>query len=147
MIGFSLAGCAEFSDWQFFYGEYLRRELEYAFENLVAMLASLTLMSALFYGGGGPSSTGSPLFHLLSGGTMFGAFFIITDPVSSAVSNLGRLVFGAAIGILIFLIRSWGNYPDAVAFAVLLMNMAVPAIDYLTRPRIVGHRKGAAGNG
>jgi electron transport complex protein RnfD len=107
----------------------------------VAMLASLTLMSALFYGGGGPSSTGSPLFHLLSGGTMFGAFFIITDPVSSAVSNLGRLVFGAAIGILIFLIRSWGNYPDAVAFAVLIMNFAAPFIDYYTQPRTYGHDK------
>jgi electron transport complex protein RnfD len=107
----------------------------------VAMLASLTLMSAIFYHGGSAESTGSPLFHLLSGGTMFGAFFIITDPVSSAVSNRGRLVFGTAIGILIFLIRSWGNYPDAVAFAVLIMNFAAPFIDYYTQPRTYGHGK------
>ncbi len=105
----------------------------------VAMLASLALMSALFYDGGSSASTGSPLFHLLSGGTMFGAFFIITDPVSSAVSNRGRLIFGAAIGILIFLIRVFGNYPDAVAFAVLIMNFAAPLIDYYTQPRTYGH--------
>jgi electron transport complex protein RnfD len=110
-----------------------------------AMLAALALMSALFYDGGSSASTGSPLFHLLSGGTMFGAFFIITDPVSSAVSNRGRLIFGAAIGALIFLIRSYGNYPDAVAFAVLIMNFAAPFIDYYTQPRTYGHDSGEAG--
>ncbi len=110
----------------------------------VAMLASLALMAALFYDGGSSASLGSPLFHLLSGGTMFGAFFIITDPVSSAVSNRGRLIFGAAIGILIFLIRSFGNYPDAVAFAVLIMNFAAPFIDYYTQPKTYGHAKAKA---
>ena len=52
------------------------------------------------------------LFHLFSGATMFGAFFIITDPVSSAVSNRGRLIFGALVGVLVYLIRVHGNYPD-----------------------------------
>ena len=61
---------------------------------------------------------------------MFGAFFIITDPVSSAVSNKGRLIFGAMVGILVYLIRVYGNYPDAVAFGVLLLNFAA----LLTRP-------------
>ena len=107
----------------------------------VAMLASLTLMSALFYAGGSSSSGGSPLFHLLSGATMFGAFFIITDPVSSAVSVRGRLVFGALIGVLVYLIRVWGNYPDAVAFAVLIANFAAPFIDHYTQPRVYGHGK------
>ena len=111
----------------------------------VAMLVSLAIIAALFYDGGSSASTGSPLFHLLSGGTMFGAFFIITDPVSSAVSNRGRLVFGAAIGILIFLIRSFGNYPDAVAFAVLIMNFAAPLIDYYTQPGTYGHGKTRSG--
>jgi electron transport complex protein RnfD len=105
----------------------------------VAMLASLALLSAIFYDGGSSASGGSPLFHLLSGGTMFGAFFIVTDPVTSAVSNRGRLVYGALIGLLIFLIRVWGNYPDAVAFAVLLMNFAAPFIDYYTQPKTYGH--------
>ncbi|MHA7817038.1 MAG: electron transport complex subunit RsxD [Pseudohaliea sp.] len=108
----------------------------------VAMLVALAAMAALFYDGGGPQSGGSPLFHLLSGATMFGAFFIVTDPVSSAVSTRGRLVYGALIGVLIYLIRSRGNYPDAVAFAVLIMNFAAPFIDYYTQPRSYGHARG-----
>ena len=72
---------------------------------------------------------------------MLGAFFIATDPVSSAVSNKGRLIYGACIGALVYLIRVWGNYPDAVAFAVLLMNIAAPFIDYYTVPRSYGHSK------
>lgn len=111
----------------------------------VAMLASLALMAGLFYDGGSSASGGSPLFHLLSGATMFGAFFIITDPVSSAVSVRGRLIYGAAIGVLVYIIRVRGNYPDAVAFAVLIMNFAAPFIDHYTQPRTYGHGRGSAG--
>lgn len=105
----------------------------------VAMLASLSLMAALFYDGGSSASGGSPLFHLLSGATMFGAFFIVTDPVTSTVSLRGRLIYGALIGVLIYVIRIRGNYPDAVAFAVLIMNFAAPFIDFYTQPRTYGH--------
>jgi len=70
---------------------------------------------------------------------MLGAFFIITDPVSGATSNLGRLCFGIGVGLLVFIIRSWGNYPEALAFAVMLMNFAAPTIDYYTQPRTYGH--------
>ncbi|MGK0440982.1 MAG: electron transport complex protein RnfD [Pseudohongiellaceae bacterium] len=105
----------------------------------VAMLAALAFCSLFFYDGGSSASKGSPLFHLLSGATMFGAFFIITDPVTSAVSNRGRLVYGALIGFILFVIRAWGNYPDALAFAVLLMNFTAPFIDYYTQPRTYGH--------
>lgn len=107
----------------------------------VSMLASLALMAALFHDGGSSQSQGSVVFHLLSGATMLGAFFIITDPVSSAVSNRGRIIFGAATGVLVFVIRSWGNYPDAIAFAVLLLNFAAPFIDYYTVPRTYGHTR------
>ncbi|EOL8969825.1 electron transport complex subunit RsxD [Cronobacter dublinensis] len=82
----------------------------------------------------------SPLMHLLSGATMFGAFFILTDPVTASTTNKGRLVFGALAGLLVWLIRSFGGYPDGVAFAVLLANITVPLIDYYTRPRVYGHR-------
>jgi electron transport complex protein RnfD len=109
----------------------------------LGMLASLAILSALFYDGGSSASGGSPLFHLLSGATMFGAFFIVTDPVTSAVSNRGRLVYGLAIGALVYIIRVWGNYPDAVAFAVLIMNFAAPFIDNYTQPKTYGHRKTA----
>ena len=111
----------------------------------VAMLVTLGLLAAIFYDGGSSASGGSPLFHLLGGATMFGAFFIVTDPVSSAVSLRGRLIFGAMIGVLIYTIRIKGNYPDSVAFAVLIMNFAAPFIDYYTQPRTYGHRGKRAG--
>jgi len=107
----------------------------------VAMLASLTLLSILFYDGGSSTSGGSPLLHLFSGATMLGAFFIVTDPVTSATSNRGRLIYGAGVGLLVYVIRVWGNYPDAVAFAVLLMNFAAPLIDNYTIPRTYGHAR------
>ncbi|MCC6073544.1 RnfABCDGE type electron transport complex subunit D [Pseudomonas sp. GCM10022188] len=107
----------------------------------LGMLAALALMSLLFWNGSGSDSNGSPLFHLLSGATMLGAFFIVTDPVSGATSLRGRLIFGAGVGVLAYVIRAWGGYPDGVAFAVLLMNLAAPTIDYYTRPRTYGHSK------
>ena len=105
-------------------GAWLLYKRVFSWHAPIAMLASITLLSAIFYDGGSSASAGSPLFHLLGGATMFGAFFIITDPVTSAVSNRGRLIYGAAIGALTYVIRVWGNYPDAVAFAVLIMNFA-----------------------
>lgn len=86
------------------------------------------------------STHASPWFHLVNGSLIIGAFFIATDPVSSSTTNKGRLIFGAAIGFWIIVIRTWGGYPDAIAFAVVLMNMAVPLIDYYTRPRTYGHK-------
>ncbi len=80
------------------------------------------------------------LFHLFSGGTILGAFFIATDPVSACTTKKGQLVYGACIGLLIYVIRTWGGYPDAVAFAVLLLNMAAPTIDHFTQPRAYGHQ-------
>ena len=80
-----------------------------------------------------PSRFPSPLFHLFNGATMLGAFFIATDPVTAATTPQGRLYFGAGIGCLIFVIRAFGGYPDGVAFAVLLMNLATPSIDRYTR--------------
>ncbi|MGB2078170.1 MAG: electron transport complex subunit RsxD [Vibrio sp.] len=106
----------------------------------VAMLSSLVLISLIF-NLVSPGTTASPLMHLLSGATMLGAFFIATDPVSASTTNKGRLYYGATIGILIFVIRTWGGYPDGVAFAVLIANMMVPLIDYYTKPRAYGHTR------
>jgi electron transport complex protein RnfD len=80
----------------------------------------------------------APGFHLFSGASMLGAFFIATDPVSAATTMRGRLLYGAGIGMLTYMIRTWGGYPDGMAFAVLLMNAAVPLIDRYTQPRIYG---------
>ncbi|GGY06959.1 electron transport complex subunit RsxD [Litchfieldella qijiaojingensis] len=104
----------------------------------VAMLGAMAVIAALLYGVD-PSHYGSPLFHLLGGAAIFGAFFIATDPVSAATSRKGKLYYGAGVGVLVMLIRTTGAYPDAVAFAVLLMNFAVPFIDYYTQPRTYGH--------
>lgn len=104
----------------------------------VAMLGSL-MAGALVLWLGDPETHPSPLFHLYAGGALLGAFFVATDPVSSAVTDRGRLIYGAGCGLLTLAVRNWGNYPDGVAFAVLVMNAAVPLIDRWTRPRIHGH--------
>lgn len=85
-----------------------------------------------------PNAFASPLFHLLSGGAMLGAFFIVTDPVSGCTTPRGKFIFGACAGLLTYVIRVFGGYPDGVAFAVLLMNIAAPLIDLLTQPPVFG---------
>lgn len=80
----------------------------------------------------------SPFAHLLLGGVLFAAFFIVTDPVTGCTTPRGRLLFGLGAGALTVLIRLFGNYPDGIAFAVLLMNTAAPWIDLHSRPRIYG---------
>jgi electron transport complex protein RnfD len=98
----------------------------------LTMISTLTVLIA-------PGTVATPIIHLFSGATMLGAFFIATDPVSAATTVRGRLVYGFFIGIMVFIIRSWGGFPDGVAFAVLLANMGVPLIDYYTKPRTYGH--------
>ncbi|WP_415227696.1 electron transport complex subunit RsxD [Psychromonas sp.] len=80
----------------------------------------------------------SPLFHLFSGATMLGAFFILTDPVTASTTVKGRCFYALLIALIVVLIRNVGGYPDAVAFAVLLGNMCVPFIDYYTQPKVYG---------
>jgi len=96
-------------------------------------------VTALFLNMFLPDASGGVLFHLFSGAVMFGAFFIVTDPVSGSTTNKGRIIFGALIGFWTVIIRTFGGYPDAIAFAVIIMNIAVPLIDYYTQPRTYGH--------
>lgn len=103
-----------------------------------AMIGSVVLLGTLAWLTD-PGTNPAPLQHVFSGALVVGAFFIATDPVSGCTSNRGRIVFGIGVGILTLVIRRWGSYPDGVAFAVLLMNMAAPLIDRFTRPRIFGH--------
>lgn len=86
-----------------------------------------------------PTQFVSPAIELLSGATMLGAFFIVTDPVTGSTTNRGRLIFGAIIGLLIFIIRHFGGYPDGVAFSVLLTNILVPFIDKFSQSRVYGY--------
>ncbi|MBT2788118.1 MULTISPECIES: RnfABCDGE type electron transport complex subunit D [unclassified Halomonas] len=110
----------------------------------VAMVGSLVVLATLFYLSD-PSHFASPLFHLLTGATLFGAFFIATDPVSAATSRRGKLLYGVGIGALLITIRTFGGYPDAVAFAVLLMNLCVPLLDLYSVPRPTGQPKATSG--
>ena len=106
----------------------------------VAMLTAL-FVCALIMSAADAGAYAGPVFHLTAGASMLGAFFIATDPVSAATSNRGKLIYGAGIGVLTYIIRTFGGYPDGVAFAVLIMNLAVPLIDRYTIPRIYGHAR------
>jgi len=76
--------------------------------------------------------------HLFYGASMLGIFFIATDPVSASTTQKGRLVYGALIGFILIMIRTFGSYPDAFAFAVILLNIASPTIDHYFRPKVYG---------
>jgi electron transport complex protein RnfD len=104
----------------------------------VATLATVVLVTTPLWLAG-PDTNPSPLQHIFSGALVLAAFFIATDPVSGSATMRGRLIFGAGVAVITLAIRRFGGYPDGVAFAVLLMNMAVPLIDRLTRPRTYGH--------
>ncbi len=110
-----------------------------AWQTPLSFLLSLFICSFIAYSIS-PDSSASTMFHWLTGGCMLGAFFILTDPVSGATSTKGRLIVGALAGLLVYLIRTFGGYPDGIAFAVLLCNMATPLIDQYTRPRTYGHQ-------
>ncbi|MFK5984712.1 MAG: electron transport complex subunit RsxD [Pseudomonadota bacterium] len=107
----------------------------------LALLAALLIMSFVFGYAVDADTHPSPIFHLFSGATMLGAFFIATDPISAATTVKGRLIFGAGIGCLIYIIRVWGGFPDAIAFSVILMNIVVPLLDHYTQPEVYGHAK------
>ncbi len=129
--------------WEWVTGAYLLGGLWLWQRKVITWHAPLAFLAAMALISGGlwlyrPDSFASPLFHLLSGGAMLGAFFIVTDPVSGCTTVRGKLIFGFGAGLLAYTVRVFGGYPDGVAFAVLLMNLSAPLIDRLTQPRIFG---------
>lgn len=137
---FSGQGWEWIANWYAIGGFWLLFRRTIAWQIPAAMLGSLCAIATLFYWMD-PDAHAGPLFHVFSGGAIIGAFFIATDPVSAATTPRGRLIYGAGIGVLTYVIRTWGGYPDGIAFAVLLMNMAAPTIDYYTRPRVFGEER------
>ena len=115
-------------------GLYLLQQKIFSWHTPVCLLVAMGLLAALFYDNGSSGSAGSPLYHWFSGATMLGAFFVATDPVTAPVSKRGLMLYGALIGALIFCIRAAGQYPDGVAFAVLLANAVTPLLDRLPKP-------------
>ena len=107
----------------------------------VAFLASLFATAGIFHLVD-PVHYVTPMFHWFSGAAMLGAFFILTDPVTSPTTAKGKLIFAAGAGLLTYLIRAFGGFPDGMAFATLLMNICVPLIDAWTQPKVFGKKGG-----
>ncbi len=103
----------------------------------VSTLLSVAIFATLFNMIDG-SKYPDAMVHLFTGTTMLGAFFIATDPVTSPMSPKGQIFFGIGLGALVFIIRTWTQYPEGMSFAILLMNALTPLINRYLRPRIFG---------
>ncbi len=100
-----------------------------AWRPAAGMLLALTLASLATYDNGSSASLGSPAYHLLGGSALLAAAFVVTDPVTHPATHRGQWLFGLLVGAMIFSVRAWGNYPDGIAFAVLLGNAVTPYLD------------------
>lgn len=104
------------------------------YKKYITMHIPLTLIGSVFLFTGlfhliDPGTYASPMFHMLTGGLVLGAFFMATDMVTSPLSIRGQLIFGLGCGLLTAVIRLWGGYPEGISFAILIMNSFVPLID------------------
>lgn len=109
----------------------------------VAMVLAVALLDGVLWGLR-PDSYPSPWFMVCSGGLLFGAVYMATDPVTSPVTPAGAWIFGCGAGTLVVLIRIWGGLPEGVMYAILLMNAATPLIERYTQPRAFGRRRAIA---
>ncbi len=107
----------------------------------VAYILTVALFAFIF-----PSAGLTPIYsmayNVLGGGLMLGAIFMATDYVTSPITVRGQIVMGIGCGILTFVIRRFGGYPEGVSYSILLMNVATPLIDRWTKPRAFGTQKG-----
>ena len=99
----------------------------------VSFIGSLALLTWI--------SGGDPLYHILAGGVFLGAFFMATDYATTPITTKGRAVFGIGCGIITFVIRQYGSYPEGVSFSILLMNVLTPYIEQLTRTKVFGAKE------
>ena len=105
----------------------------------VSIFATVAVLASVLHGMD-PVRYASALFMIFSGGLVLGAVFMATDMVTAPVTNTGRWIFGAGIGLLVVVIRVWGGLPEGVMFAILLMNALVPFLNRVTQPRVFGAR-------
>ena len=106
----------------------------------VTFIGTVFILSGLFWLID-PAQYMNPLFHLLTGGLMLGAFYMATDMVTSPVTYRGMMVFGMGCGVITIVIRLFGGYPEGVSYSILLMNAATPLIDRYTRPTTFGWKE------
>jgi len=102
-------------------------------------LLTFGILGWIFMGNG--MFKGDVLLQLLSGGIILGAFFMATDYVTAPITKKGKIVFGMGCGLLNFVIRKWGGYPEGTSYAILMMNAATPIIDRFCRPKKFGSKK------
>ena len=93
-------------------------------------------MTFLF--GKSPFDWNFTVLSLLTGGLLFGAFFMATDYTTTPATKRGKLIFGIGCGVLTFVIRRFGGYPEGVSYSILLMNVAAPLIEKITVPKVFG---------
>ena len=105
----------------------------------LSFIGSLALLSAV--------SGGNPLYEILAGGVFLGAFFMATDYATTPITTKGRIVFGLGCGIITFIIRTFGSYPEGVSFSILLMNILTPYIEQLTRSKVFGAKEAVKNEG
>lgn len=120
-------------------GIYLMAKKIISWEIPFAFIATVFVSTGIFYLLD-PSKYIDPVFHILSGGLFLGAFFMATDYVTSPLSSGGKILFGFMCGLITFIIRLWGGYPEGVSFAILFMNGLVPLIDKYMHPKRFGRR-------
>jgi electron transport complex protein RnfD len=106
----------------------------------LGIFLSLTAFTGIFWITD-PGKYASPLFHILAGGLLIGAFFMATDLVTSPLSPLGTWIYALGIGFTIGLIRLFGGFPEGVMYSILFMNAFVPLLNRYARPRILGERR------
>ncbi len=112
-------------------GIYLLQQKIIRWQTPVSAILTLVIFASICFDGGSSSSGGSPFMHLLSGGSMLGIFFVVTEPITLPDNKYAQMTYGALIGALIFCIRHWGDYSDGIAFAVLFGNAVAPLLDNL----------------
>ncbi len=105
----------------------------------VSILGTVAIFAAIMHGVN-PAKFADPAFHLLTGGMLLGAIFMATDMVTSPMSKKGMIIYGVSIGIITFLIRTWGAYPEGMSFAILIMNAFVPLINRGFKPGRFGEK-------
>ncbi|HWP97133.1 MAG TPA: RnfABCDGE type electron transport complex subunit D [Syntrophomonadaceae bacterium] len=104
----------------------------------VTMIATVGILTWIF----GPHGfmSGDPIFHMMAGGLIIGAFFMATDMVTTPITRKGKLIFAAGAGAITVLIRLVGGYPEGVCYSILLMNCVTPLIDRYIQPALYGRK-------
>lgn len=125
-----------FGFWLILGGIYLILKGYTRWEIVISFIAGIMITGGLFYAGNSEAYA-SPLFHLFSGYTLLGAFFLATENSSSPVNRIPMLIYGFLGGFMIILMRNIGVYADGTVLAILLINLVNPLIDNI-RPKALG---------